>query len=341
MFLITKETLERYQLDKDVLDSERVNRFIIEAQDLDLKPLLGDVLFYELCNSYKKENITVVFTGLSGPFTANEVINGKEGATVVATGILVSQTANQVVLANPTGDWDAATALLGVTSAATANKAAVVYGKYYKLINGDSYLDSQNNTINFPGIEPVLVYFTFARFIKQQPGTITSFGYVEKLTPYSRPVSATVVNGNVQEARSGALAYFSGVVKYLADNSTVYPLWLKTAPKQISGGIRISRVNRFHHESDQNRRRVDCYDPCNTAGSGTSSSGLDGATRFTTLNVRTYAFNPELVGHTLFSVLYGNFPLSPGQFIQSGYNVIIIDELFPIAANVPLQITFN
>lgn len=118
--------------------------------------------------------------------------------------------------------------------------------KYVTLLNGEDYLDASGYSVHFEGVAPVLAYFAFARFLENQQITITSHSVVTKDSPYSTPVDSKILSQRVSQARSGALAYWEGVAKYLCDKSTTYPLWGKEiSGKPRTSGARISSVDGF------------------------------------------------------------------------------------------------
>lgn len=134
------------------LDSVRWQPFAVEAQDQDLRPILGDGLYYQLMQ----------------------------------------------------------------TPAETA---------YANLLNGTTYTyDGQ--TVYFDGLKPMLVYFFLARFIQNNPVNITRYGIVQKVTPQSQPVDATMIRQVVNEMKSNAATYRNQVDQFLLQNQSTYPLYI-------------------------------------------------------------------------------------------------------------------
>lgn len=140
------------------LDGARWEPFALEAQDQDLRPILGDGLYYDFMN---------------------EVFD--------------------------TGDD--------------------MYADYQKLLNGEAYTYN-SQTIYFDGVKPMLVYFTLARFVQNNPVHITRFGVVSKVVPQSQNVDGQVLRQVVNELRSNALTYKNQVDTYLLEKSETFDLYI-------------------------------------------------------------------------------------------------------------------
>lgn len=134
------------------------------------------------------------------------------------------------------------------------NKTAA---KYVTLLGGQEYTDPLGYTVNFDGLNAVLAYFAYARFLENQQITVTSHSVVTKDSPYSTPVDSKTLMQRIAQARSGALAYFEQVDKFLCDKNhadpNAYPLWWKGyVEKPRTSGARISAVDGFTRRfSDQ------------------------------------------------------------------------------------------
>lgn len=112
-------------------------------------------------------------------------------------------------------------------------------GNYEDLYNGSSYTKG-GKVYTHKGLIPVLVYFTYARFIMDSNSESTAFGQVVKTNQYSEPLSEKAIDRKYNQAKSGALAYWKDVEKFLNDNSIDYPLW-KNNCKTVKG-IRITDI---------------------------------------------------------------------------------------------------
>jgi hypothetical protein len=139
------------------LDGVRWEPYCLEAQDQDLRPILGDGLYYDFMNE------------------------------VFDTG----------------GD---------------------MYSSYQSLLNGVAYtLNGQ--TVYYDGLKPMLIYFTLARFVQNNPIHITRFGVVTKVVAQSQTVDPQILRQLVNELRSNALTYKNQTDTYLLQNSSTYTLY--------------------------------------------------------------------------------------------------------------------
>lgn len=252
-YLITKTDILDYKQFTDNVPDNRINPYILEAQEFDLKAALGYALYFELMSQYKR--ISIAYNTLAiGVFTVGETVSGKLSATVVATGTVISNASGVLVLDIVSGSFDTATTLLGGTGGATANITSITYGKYYKLLHGEEYTDSSSIAITYKGIIAPLVYWSYARFVENQSMTVTATGLSEKTNEFSKGVGDKMITQRISQARSGALAYFEFVKKYLCDKNTAdatnFPLWNTGSKEQrIGGGNRFTTVDRFTSES--------------------------------------------------------------------------------------------
>ena len=140
------------------LDGERWEPFALEAQDQDLRPILGDGLFYDFMTKWYN-----------------------------------------------TGD--------------------AMYSNYQNLLNGTNYTYN-GETIYFDGLKPMMVYYTLARFVQNNPVNSTRYGVVTKLVNQSQPVDAQVLRQVVNELKSSAQTYKNQVDLFLNQNQTTYPLYI-------------------------------------------------------------------------------------------------------------------
>ena len=161
------------------VEQERIERYIAEAQEFDLKPILGRALYLAFVNG------------------------------------LAASPQEQI---------------------------------YVDLWEGKTYLEKGINAdISFAGVKQALIYYAYARFLNNQNTNVGSFGIVVKENnPYSKPEEEKRIQRLVTAAIQAAESYKVDFVKFLNDNSTDYPLWLKedTTSNAVKGGIHISRVTR-------------------------------------------------------------------------------------------------
>jgi hypothetical protein len=95
---------------------------------------------------------------------------------------------------------------------------------YKKLIEGGNY-DYNNRSYHFQGIETVLAYFSYARFVMNSSGVSTSHGMVVKTTPNSIPLSLEERKNTWYKKRQEANAMMVDVVKFIERNIADYPSW--------------------------------------------------------------------------------------------------------------------
>jgi hypothetical protein len=104
------------------------------------------------------------------------------------------------------------------------NTGASEYSAYQDLLNGVTYTYN-SQTIKFEGVKPCLVYYAYARMIKNQQVNVAPHSVVQKLTPQSQPVSASMIKLQVDDALSAAVVYQNEIIQFLDTKSTDYPLW--------------------------------------------------------------------------------------------------------------------
>jgi len=97
--------------------------------------------------------------------------------------------------------------------------------KYKDLFEGAEYTDRQGNFIMYEGLQPTLVYFTWARFIENDAVQYTSTGPVTKLHDNAEAVKVNDIVKLVQQQRSVANAHANEVEKFLWDHRDQFPLW--------------------------------------------------------------------------------------------------------------------
>lgn len=96
---------------------------------------------------------------------------------------------------------------------------------YKDLMNGAEYLDKRGYVVLYQGLGPVLVYFTFARFIEGDAIRYTATGPVVKKQDNSDAIAASDIVKLVQQQRSIANAYANEAERFLRDHQEKFPLW--------------------------------------------------------------------------------------------------------------------
>ncbi|MGZ3874824.1 MAG: DUF6712 family protein [Mucilaginibacter sp.] len=127
---------------------------------------------------------------------------------------------------------------------------------YKDLFNGSEYLDKYGHIVLYEGLQPTLVYFTFARFIEADAIHYTASGPVIKHHDNGDPLNPKDLVKLVQQQRSVANAHANEVEKFLFDNNDDFPLWRYNAKNKSSrqAGPRVRSVDKtdFNYPSGYN-----------------------------------------------------------------------------------------
>lgn len=121
------------------------------------------------------------------------------------------------------------------------NSGDSMFSNYQKLLNGDTYIPTGYTTsIIYPGVKPMLCYFTLARFYENNQVNITRYGVVTKAGEFSEPVSPQGVANSISALRSMGVAHQEKVRKYLRDKSTTFPLFAYGNKSELnSSGVKF------------------------------------------------------------------------------------------------------
>ena len=134
--------------------------------------------------------------------------------------------------------------------------------KYAQIFNGVSYIDRSGNQINYEGMIPMMVYFTFARFIESDAVRYTATGPVVKTHDQATSLSVSDLNKIVQQQRSVANAHANEVEKFLWDNHSQFPLW------------RFNERNKSARQAGPRIRGIDRTDFNDPSGMGIRDNSL-------------------------------------------------------------------
>ena len=93
-----------------------------------------------------------------------------------------------------------------------------------KIIEGGDY-QYNTRTYSFRGLEDVLSYFTYARFILKSNNVSTSHGFVTKKSPHSEPLSLDEKRNHYYKYKSEANLILEDVKKFIERNISDYPSW--------------------------------------------------------------------------------------------------------------------
>ena len=102
----------------------------------------------------------------------------------------------------------------------------------------------------FYGLKPVVIYFAYARFLKNQKTVVTRFGVRNLENDTSEQQSAIATRTRQGEAEAMAVSLQSDTETYLNDNRDTYPEWNsrdgKQNQKNIFKPIRVRGRHRFN-----------------------------------------------------------------------------------------------
>lgn len=125
---------------------------------------------------------------------------------------------------------------------------------YKDLLNGSEYLDEQGHIVLYQGLQPVLAYFTFARFIEADAVHYTATGPVTKRYDNADALPLKDVTKLVQQQRSTANAYANETERFLIDHHESFPAWHYNQKNKSSrqSGPRIRAIDRtdFNYPAD-------------------------------------------------------------------------------------------
>ena len=116
---------------------------------------------------------------------------------------------------------------------------------YKDLLNGSEYLDEHGHIVLYQGLQPVLAYFTFARFIEADAVHYTATGPVIKRYDNADALPSKDVVKLVQQQRSTANAYANETERFLMDHQEDFPAWHYNHKNKTSrqAGPRIRSVD--------------------------------------------------------------------------------------------------
>lgn len=171
--LIKNKDIREYRSISDNFSQDKMDRWILEAQRMDIRPILGDAFYHDFV-----ENFDV------------------------------------------TGHAE--------------------YTNYQNLLNGTTYTHN-SETIKFEGLKPCVVYYTYARMIKNQQINVNPFSVTQKLVQESQQVSSATLKMQVDDAISSAVVYQQETVQFLETQISLYPLWTQ----RDSAVVRRGALNFF------------------------------------------------------------------------------------------------
>jgi hypothetical protein len=94
-----------------------------------------------------------------------------------------------------------------------------------KLLTGDIFTDVYGNNVNHKGLNYVIAYLNYARYIGKSFAVDTFSGMVQKNRDDSTQLSEGSLKRLIEDSRKIALSEFSNIKWYLDENATLFPLW--------------------------------------------------------------------------------------------------------------------
>jgi hypothetical protein len=108
----------------------------------------------------------------------------------------------------------------------TQLNASPITSSYSDLFNGTTYARSSDGlTVDYFGLKPALVNYSFARILENLNMFFTRSGTKYKDTDTSTRVDNSQLVSWVNTARSQAISYMNGVNDYLCDNQSTFTIW--------------------------------------------------------------------------------------------------------------------
>lgn len=117
---------------------------------------------------------------------------------------------------------------------------------YKDFLNGVNYEDLFGKSIDHPGLQRMLVYYTISRMAQWGNFAFTTTGLVKKKHEEADPLSGKEISIMVSENRSKGKAIENEVRKFLTTKIAQYPLYFvdQESSNRRASGARISGVDR-------------------------------------------------------------------------------------------------
>lgn len=117
--------------------------------------------------------------------------------------------------------------------------------QFLNLLNGTTYVYKQGTpneiTIEYPGLVPVLVYLTYARFVNRDNIRSTPAGFVIKTTMESTPVSGKQIAEEAGRAVNDANVAFRRSEKFMRDKAPYFDKYLSSCACSGNGSRSIGQ----------------------------------------------------------------------------------------------------
>lgn len=221
----------RVELAANMADA-KINNRILEAQDFDLRELMGNAFYYDFiakCNTgIGNFNTDVPDTSaLDGTYVNMQAIS-TTGVNALFTAVVLGNLVIQMTRIDAgssfvIGDNFYFNELPGAQFSVVTNTFGVVLS-YLPLYSGGSYL-IKTISYNFYGIVPVLVYYATSRLVKNLDIHFTPDGVRTKRNEFSDPLESKDISWRANQFVNQGIAYWNMCVTYLDANTDTFPLW--------------------------------------------------------------------------------------------------------------------
>ena len=95
---------------------------------------------------------------------------------------------------------------------------------YLTLLNGEEYTYC-DDTIDFPGLKPVMAWLTYAQYLHDDSTISTINGIVEATSDHSQRPSEKTITRKIAQARENASHYMDEAHQYLCEKDEIYTLY--------------------------------------------------------------------------------------------------------------------
>lgn len=127
--------------------------------------------------------------------------------------------------------------------------------KYSDLLNGAEYTDSSGNSVDFYGLKPVIILYSYGLFIKSDDVRVTRAGIKKKVKAESENVSEEKIESERQRAFNEATKYMREVLDYINTNKSDFPLFNQC--QEPTKGLRVGvNLQNSVYSNDKSRANV-------------------------------------------------------------------------------------
>lgn len=243
IYLINDSDLRLHEDISTNVDAKRILVFVAKAQLLDLRVFMGKAFYDDFIQSFTNTQgvakiliTTRTTTAANGVYPAQAIgttsgsgTNAKFDVTVLngsVSNITISDPGkgfalnDTLTIASVPGAVFTVSDLVPIPVLAQNAPQA-----YADLFNGIDYTDKAGHNIQYSGLKPALVYWTFARFLEADAYRFTSTGVVTKSHDDAQPITEKQLASFVSQQRSTANSFANDIEEFLWNNKDNYPLW--------------------------------------------------------------------------------------------------------------------